>query len=419
MKRFLFSLLSLLAIASALLLTLNILAANRHLRMASDNSKRLLERTAAYIAEQKEWSDNEESFDAIITLTGVERITICDSAGIVLVSSSPLLAAGDEVDGFVVDAMLFRQALASGHCLTTELVKLDGFIFRSTYYPVRKEDRLFLIIVEADRTYFKAVAQIRRSMLLTTASLALVFIILSGLLFMIIRRYRTAEEQLLRQERLSFLGRAASELAHELKNPLAIIKSSADVLQKQLDPDRRNRAFTFLSDETMRMARLIDNILSFAREGTVNPTWFPLLPFLKSLQSEASVQWPRSDIQVTPNVAVTCRIFADPDALRRILLNLIRNSIEAQQGTGEAVLGAEFQGKKASLLVSDKGPGIPENVRKRVFEPFVTHKKGGTGLGLAIAAGLCSKLSFELKCNRPIRGAEFEILIPENLWRPS
>ncbi|MDD5673282.1 MAG: HAMP domain-containing sensor histidine kinase, partial [Chitinivibrionales bacterium] len=221
-----------------------------------------------------------------------------------------------------------------------------------------------------------------------------------------------------RQERLAVLGTIAAELAHELKNPLAIIKSSVDVLQKTLDPGRAQRAFGFISDEIMRLSRLIGDILTLSRDHRVEQRWFAPAPVINAAATAVKGLWPL--FAIVNQVPAACEIKGDPDAFVRIADNLMRNAAQAQGGAGDVTIRADFAAAEMQLHFLDNGPGVPPEIVGKLFDPFVSGAKTGTGLGLAIVNKLCRRCGYGVAL-RPQAQAKtcFTITIGEGLWRMS
>jgi nitrogen-specific signal transduction histidine kinase len=217
-----------------------------------------------------------------------------------------------------------------------------------------------------------------------------------------------------KQERLSFIGQTASELAHEIKNPLAIIKSSADVLQKRIDPEKKDLALNFIASETMRLSRTIDRVLNFASNKPLQKVFFNLHDILKLTTEPLKVKWPEIEFDLLDDN--TIELNGDKDAFQQILWNLIKNSAEAMNGKGKISICFV----SSLLMFQDNGPGVPSELRKSLFEPFVTAKASGTGLGLAVVAALCEKHGWKIALDsKHINGAAFMIKLPEESWRKS
>jgi signal transduction histidine kinase len=116
-----------------------------------------------------------------------------------------------------------------------------------------------------------------------------------------------------------------------------------------------------------------------------------------------------------PNI----RLLADIDSLKQVIWNLLKNSVEAVQGTGRVGASAEIRGKDLALLFQDSGPGVSENMKMKMFDPFVSDKKEGTGLGLAVVFAVCEKHGWRISAPPSRSGTKIQITIPEKLWQKS
>jgi len=204
------------------------------------------------------------------------------------------------------------------------------------------------------------------------------------------------EELRMRAERLEAVAELSSSLAHEIKNPLASIRSSVEQLAraKHADPDAK-----FLSNlivkESDRLARLLSEFLDFSRVRVTE-----CRPVDLHQVAGAAIRLVREHPDCSNEVVIALEGAATPmegdeDLLHRVVSNLVLNAVQAagknarvtvrtgRPGTHDMPVGASIENPVA-LTVSDNGPGVPDNVRGRIFEPFVTGRMGGTGLGLAI-----------------------------------
>jgi two-component system sensor histidine kinase PilS (NtrC family) len=201
---------------------------------------------------------------------------------------------------------------------------------------------------------------------------------------------REMEDKLRVTEKLSAIGRMAASIAHEVRNPLASMSGSIQMLKKDLDLDKDDlKLMDIVLKETERLNLLVGDFLSYAR---------PPSPRFEDVDLREIVQDAESLLRNTapgPGVRLTTRLpdekvilSVDRSQLHQIIVNLVKNSIEAIEGQGEITILIERAGAKAGgdtvLAVSDDGPGIPSEILPRIFEPFITSKLTGTGLGLAI-----------------------------------
>ncbi len=218
-----------------------------------------------------------------------------------------------------------------------------------------------------------------------------------------------------RLDRLAALGSLAAELAHEIRNPLASVKTFV-----QLVPERRDDA-EFLShlgalvtDELRRMERLLDLMVEQGRpsgQGAAAPLGEAVEAVAELLRPRAAKSGVRLATRVEPDLPDAA---LSADELRQVVLNLALNALAATpSGGGVRILGAA---RDAGLLLSvaDEGPGVPPALREALFDPFVSARPGRPGgLGLAITRRLVEAAGGEVTCaDRPGGGAEFLVRLP-------
>lgn len=185
---------------------------------------------------------------------------------------------------------------------------------------------------------------------------------------------RRLQERVAHQDRLSSLGRVAVGVAHEVRNPLAGIKLRLDVLQLRLDEPELRSSLASVGDEITRLDRLVRDLLLFSRAREVERRPTALHDLVDERIGLLAAPLP---IQRSGEVEALC----DPDDLRRVLDNLLRNAVQAAEREAVVTLGAG-----PCLEVADDGPGVAEP--ERLFEPFYTTRPDGTGLGLALSRTL-------------------------------
>jgi signal transduction histidine kinase len=387
-------------------------------RKATTERMRAIARYAGSLALDTPDGEVEEALAALCDGAGCERIVITDELGLVWWSGHPLIGQGDDIAPYLVDETAFRRGLADTTVRFTETVRIGGSWFQSMYYPLITDSRMYMVVVEADREYLAAAERFRNNITMLGVAAGVLQGVLLVSLLMIARRARDTAERARANEHLAFLGRAGAELTHELKNPLAIIKSSVDVLRRTHDPDRSARPFAFISEEIMRLSRLIDTILSFSREKSLRAESFAAAPLLAEALSRIVHG---ETVRFTCRVPATLMLVGDRDAFVRIIDNLLRNAVQAA-GERPVVLSIEFAREKdaALLYIDDTGPGIPEPVRRTPFAPFVSGRADGTGLGLAIVKSLCDRMGWSVSLARTgPAGTRFTLTVPGALWHES
>jgi len=196
-----------------------------------------------------------------------------------------------------------------------------------------------------------------------------------------------SQHALLQSEKLAAIGRLAAGVAHEVRNPLGVIRASASMLEEGqgLDADAR-RACSFIREEIDRLNGLITSLLAFAR-----PTEPRLSPVALDAVIERALRLaaPEVDrraialVRETPPALPAVR--ADADLLAQVLLGLLVNATEAVAEHGRIIVRANAESAAVVVEVADDGPGVAAGNAEQVFEPFFTTKASGTGLGLAMA----------------------------------
>lgn len=230
-----------------------------------------------------------------------------------------------------------------------------------------------------------------------------------------------------RRSRLAFLGTLASGLAHEIKNPLSAMSVNLQMLREDLgasDSARDQkllRRVGVIEREVARLEEILDGFLRYARGWRLEPRRMQLEPLLREVVEFWSAKAHAAGVEVQlvlesdlPDVSV------DPTYFKQALLNLLNNAFDAltQGANGERVERAQIVvcGRRAKggaeALVIDNGPGIPEEVRGRVFDPYFSTKSGGSGLGLPTARRIVEELGGTLTFDAEAgRGSSFQIFL--------
>lgn len=202
------------------------------------------------------------------------------------------------------------------------------------------------------------------------------------------------EEQERLRDRLAALGQMAASMAHEIRNPLASIDVTATLLRRKLDAsdEGAQRLVAKILDEIERLNETVTQGLEFARSISPERVRQPLAPLLDSALAEAESRFPGHGVTIerhfddaTPEVPI------DRNFVQQVFVNLAVNAFQAMESRGtlrvtvRPVARPDLAAHAAEVLVADDGPGIPAEVRDKLFYPFVTTKKQGSGIGLAMA----------------------------------
>ncbi len=227
-----------------------------------------------------------------------------------------------------------------------------------------------------------------------------------------------AQQELARAERLVGIGILASGVAHEINNPLAIIRGNAELLEMSphLEESNRSEVDTIIR-QVGRVERIVSNLLTFARtrKKTIRP--FGIVPLLNEIVDQIGHQIPLEPYCIERRFAgeEQWTLEGDEDQFRQVFTNLMINALQAMDLGGVLTICVERDTKEENCLVtiSDSGPGIAEENRHRLFTPFFTTKAKGTGLGLAVSYGIVTDHGGTITVTNNIsQGASFVVEIP-------
>lgn len=224
----------------------------------------------------------------------------------------------------------------------------------------------------------------------------------------------SANRKMMNQRLLAEAGKFSLMIAHELKNPLGIIKSSLDLLKKDYEIAPDNIMASYIEDEIWRLNRLIEDFLMFARpvEPKFRDTDLNLM--LKDICERFVLIYP--DQMVTFNMNISDKAFnaeIDSDLLTRCITNILKNAYEAISDKGNIYIETDSKDGFWVLRIRDEGEGIPEDEFGKIFAPFFTTKSKGTGLGLSFVSQVVeSHGGYVEASNHEKGGAMFEIRIP-------
>lgn len=243
-----------------------------------------------------------------------------------------------------------------------------------------------------------------------------------------------AQEQLIHSEKMSALGRLASSIAHEINNPLQAIQGcmtlASEELEGQQRPEKLKRYFGIVSSEIERIANLGRRMRDFYRPARAGRTLTDVHDVLASVLELSNKQLEQSDIAIERHWAAELpMVYANPDHLQQVFLNLFINAIDAMPRGGTLSIatsmdwlpgnGHQFNSphippvRAVRIDLSDTGVGMSLETQSRLFEPFFTSKEYGSGLGLSISYGIIQSHRGQIKVeSKEGIGTTFTILLP-------
>ncbi|MBI1921317.1 MAG: cache domain-containing protein [Geobacter sp.] len=248
------------------------------------------------------------------------------------------------------------------------------------------------------------------------------------------------QADLARAEKLADLGILSAGVAHEINNPLAIIRGNTEVLEMSIPPEHPSREeIDIISQQTERMAKIVANLLAFARQKPMQREEVDIHRLLDEILAQIGHQIPLDNIRVNKDYAPDLRrISGDAGQLRQVFTNLVLNAVQAMPEGGSLRIGAtNVQGSKfkvqgadkknvehgtlniepdadfIEISVRDTGKGIPPEHLKKIFTPFFTTKENGTGLGLSLSYGIVKDHGGTIKVETEEgKGTTFRVTLP-------
>jgi len=323
-----------------------------------------------------------------------------------------------EPDVLTLDPAALTRALI-GEAAHSALYEKGGEFLRSGYAPVWDTDGSVLgaVVVEGASSAFRPLTLVRTS-LYGTAVFASLLVVLIGLGFIrTVGHLGRIEENLRHTDLLASVGQVAAGVAHEIRNPLAVLRGAASRLKRgdALPAAERAELLAMIEEEVNRMGGVVQNFLDLSRRPLGEPKPFALKPVLLRSLEILRVELERSKVAVELDWSAPEELMVDGDplALHHVFLNLALNARDIMPGGGRLRVRVVERRGQARLYFEDTGPGVPYELRSKIFEPFFTTRAKGTGLGLAFVDRIVSEHGGSVTVGAaPGGGAQFEIRLP-------
>ena len=205
-----------------------------------------------------------------------------------------------------------------------------------------------------------------------------------------------------RQERSLMLGEVALGFAHEIRNPLVVIKTSAELVHNKLPAESKEARLTgFVVEEVGRIDSLISEFLTFAKPAPLKLDYFHLAPLLGEVIELSAAEAAKRGVAIAYAAeAENDLVLGEQNQIRQVILNLVLNALEAMPGGGQLEIRTFEDGERDQVCfaVGDSGAGIPERLLPSIFLPFFSTKKNGLGLGLAKAHAIVEEHGGSIRC---------------------
>jgi signal transduction histidine kinase len=231
---------------------------------------------------------------------------------------------------------------------------------------------------------------------------------------------RAAQQQLVQSEKLAALGEMSAKVAHEVNNPLGIIKNYLLLTQKSMTETpgaaKTGQYIRIVGDEIDRIARIVKQLLEMHRGGGVSFDRVDICASVDAVLALTERQLSTSHIEIARRFeCCPARVLGSPESLKQVFLNIIINARDAMTKGGQLTVTVARIDNEISIRFCDTGPGIPPEIIPRIFEPFFSTKEPGqgTGLGLSVCWGIVKSHEGSITFSNLDPGGCFEIRLPE------
>ncbi|ATW26417.1 ATP-binding protein [Candidatus Formimonas warabiya] len=214
------------------------------------------------------------------------------------------------------------------------------------------------------------------------------------IIFLVVRditQQKKLEKELARLDRLNLIGEMASSIAHEIRNPLSVVRGFLELMKEKEILSGDTEGIDLMIDELDRANSIISEFLSLAKDKPIDLKIASLNNILQNVCPLIMADAIKSDKEIILDLGNIPDIPLDEKEIRQLILNLVRNGLEAMSPGGTLFLKSYFSGQEVVLEVEDSGSGIPQEVLDRFGQPFVTTKENGTGLGVSVCYKICER----------------------------
>jgi signal transduction histidine kinase len=302
----------------------------------------------------------------------------------------------------------------SGLSASTTSYKSGDIYMKSAYAPVLSADNevIGILGVEAGANYFDVLRELGNAIIFVVIT-SLIIIVVLGLFF-----YRQsvsldrAQAAVIRGENLATMGRMVAGIAHEIRNPLSIIKTSAERLQNKHGSD--DEMVSYISEEVDKLDHILTGYLNFARAESQESQPQCMQKIIRRclLILESEIQAKSVEI-ITRLPEGDVMVMGDDKRIQQAILNVVINAVQAVDVGGRIEIAMDMRSKSATILIKDDGAGISAKQLKEVTKPFYTTKKRGSGLGMSIVSNIVEEHNGGMDIrSEPGAGTEIAISLP-------
>jgi len=302
----------------------------------------------------------------------------------------------------------------SGIASYTNLYRTGTVYMKSAYAPIAGRDGAVRAIlgVEAGAGFFAQLRALTTLIFGVTGFGVAVVIVLGLVLFQQTRSLDRAEAAVVRKDNLATMGRMVANIAHEIRNPLSIIRTSSERLRRKHPED--DDVFSYITEEVDELNRILTGYLDFAHSnaGEYGPQSARRIIARSIMAVQADLEEKRVElVETSPELDAT--IHGDEKRLRQAVLNVLINAVQASPAGGRVDVSLQSDASRATITIADGGPGMDAKELREITRPFYTTKTGGSGLGLNIVQSIVDEHhgSLDIRSN-PGRGTVVALSFP-------
>ncbi|MEZ2715719.1 ATP-binding protein [Niallia circulans] len=224
------------------------------------------------------------------------------------------------------------------------------------------------------------------------------------------------QEQMQQTERIRLIGEMAASVAHEIRNPLTVVKGYTHLLKEDSNiTGKQQEMLLLISSELVRAEKIINDYLSLARPNQGKKEQIVLAKIIKKVEELMYPYALLNNVKIYNQVQTTCIIEAGHDEILQLFINMIKNAIEAIEDKGEVIISAKLSEKHLRINIKDNGKGMSEDELQRLGTPFYSTKTQGTGVGMMVCFNIIHHLNGKIKINSKInKGTTCSVIFPLN-----
>ncbi|MBI5206778.1 MAG: hypothetical protein HY934_03210 [Candidatus Firestonebacteria bacterium] len=299
----------------------------------------------------------------------------------------------------------------------TEIYSIKGYYFKNAYLPIINDSGTvtYVLCVEASADTLKTIEQLKSVLIIISLSSIILALIFAYYLGKTIKDFVKIEQELQAREKFALMGQISANVAHEIRNPLSIIKGAGDILKKRY---KEEEFVQFINEEIDRINHLINEFLTLSKDITLNKQKIDINTLISSIIQNITINEAKlinaEKIKLDKHLDKKIpEIDADPEKLKQVLLNIILNAVDSIENTGKITITTLIEKKNIKIIIADTGAGIQEENIEKIFLPFFTTKKSGVGVGLSIAQKIVQAHGGYIDVQSKFgEGSEFTIVIP-------